>query len=114
VIGNHYRKVRRRDEISGTKGSGHGEIERTAHGASPLTPLEMMERDEVQAAINEALTALEQEDDTCAGHLSRLAAGVKPMTLAEEDGIAASVMYRRLYRCRRKLARLLEERGITP
>ena len=105
VIGNHYQKERvrrRRVEVEATGQSVPDE--------SP-TPLEALASDDALRVVSECLQGLSVSDPGCTRYLRRLIGGANPAAIAEEEGLAAAVFYRRLYRCRLKLRDLLDQRG---
>ena len=107
VIGNHYQKER-------TRSRPEDEAKRT-EAASPLTlptPLEALESREVDELLAGAIGEVEREGGPCGGYLRRLAAGVEPAALADQDGVAPAILYRRLYRCRKKLRTILHRKGV--
>lgn len=104
TIGNFYQRharAKQESELAELKGL-HAEG----------TPAEALEQKELLESLREALEELRADDRQCWGFLSRLADGEKPRRLAEAAGLSEAVLYRRLYRCRQKFRRLLQERGV--
>lgn len=105
VIGNYYQKQKTR--------SREAPLEEVAEISSGLTPVEALSRDEQISAVNTALDTLASGDSKCGQYLRRLLDGQSPASLAEEEGVTAAVLYRRVYRCRTKLRSLLEASGVA-
>jgi len=104
TIGNFYQRNARAKQES--------ELIELASVSAGGTPAEALEQKELLQRLNEALQELRAADRQCWGFLSRLADGEKPRRLAQDAGLSEAVLYRRLYRCRQKFRRLLEERGV--
>jgi len=104
TVGNYYQRRRRRGEEVG-----EGAADRLPGGE---TPLEALERDELRRHLGAALDALRRSDGQCWGFFDRIQRGERPRDLAEAAGLDEGALYRRLYRCRQKLRRLLEARGV--
>jgi len=104
TIGNFYQRHAR--------DRGRTELEPVGSLAAEGTPAEALEQKELRERVAEALAALEALDRQCWGFLQRLGEGEKPRRLARDAGLEETVLYRRLYRCRQKLRRLLQERGV--
>jgi RNA polymerase sigma factor (sigma-70 family) len=110
TIGNYYSRTRtsRRfvttaepdAESTGTPGSGGS------------TPLEALESEESLKMIEQSLTNLKRRDPQCGRYLQRTLEGDSAREIAHSEQLAEAVFYRRLYRCRSKLRRLLEESGV--
>jgi RNA polymerase sigma factor (sigma-70 family) len=106
TIGNYYQ----RRERWGSRAT----EDATEQLVGPGTPAEALERKELRELIRQALDRMRSGDPQCWGFLERLGNGMKPRRIAEEAGLEESVLYRRLYRCRQKFRRLLEEGGVRP
>lgn len=107
VIGNHYQRDRIRRRRIAPQASGLAATD-PAPG-----PLEALTDDEARRVVTRCLDALAASDEACARYLRRLIDGVAPAALARDEGLAAAVLYRRVYRCRLKLRALLEDRGFS-
>ncbi len=105
VIGNHYQKERVRRRRAEVEDAG------TAVPDESPTPLEALASDDALRVVGECLQGLSVTDPGCTRYLRRLIGGANPAAVAEEEGLAAAVFYRRLYRCRLKLRDLLDQRG---
>jgi DNA-directed RNA polymerase specialized sigma24 family protein len=103
AIGNYYqrRATRERWAVDGA-----GETE----GGTP-TPLELLEEREAVLRIELAIRRVESEDGDCGRYLRKVATGADPGAIANAEGIAPAVFYRRLYRCRARLREILEREG---
>lgn len=106
TIGNYYQRRQRSRNDAGPE-----PLETLASGVDPA---ETFEQKELRARIHQAMRTLRSGDEQCWGFLSRLVDGAKPRRLAQDTGLEEAVLYRRLYRCRQKFRRLLEERGVRP
>ncbi len=104
TIGNFYQRHVREQ--------GQTELEPAGSLRAEGTPAEALEQKELRELVSEALAALEELDRQCWGFLRRLGEGEKPRRLARDAGLDEAVLYRRLYRCRHKFRRLLQERGV--
>ncbi len=106
TIGNHYQRQRHRrhESLSAAQVAGSAEP----------SPLEALERAERSHALAAALDALAPSAPDCSRYLRRLLAGASPATLAASEGLAAELLYRRLYRCRARLREILIQRGVLP
>lgn len=105
VIGNHYQKL-------GTERRRRDPAPPGVEFADPAPePLLALERAEALAAVRAGLDAMAATDERCARYLARLAAGYLPREVAKEERMDEALFYRRVYRCRRKLRALLEQRG---
>lgn len=76
------------------------------------TPLEELLREDSADRVRRALRALDSSDPKCARYLRRLAEGVPPVELARAEHAEPDVLYRRVFRCRQKLRRILREHGV--
>lgn len=105
VIGNHYQRLR-------TEQRRRDPAWPAVEFADPAPgPLLALERSEAFAAVRAGLAALAVTDKHCARYLSRLADGYLPREVAGEEEMDEALFYRRVYRCRKKLRVLLEQRG---
>jgi RNA polymerase sigma factor (sigma-70 family) len=106
VIGNHYQRERVRERSRAPAEEAAGAADREP------TPLEALASGEAVRIVREALQAMDATDAPCARYLGRLLEGRTPRDLALEEGLEEAILYRRVYRCRRKLRVLLERRGL--
>jgi RNA polymerase sigma factor (sigma-70 family) len=83
----------------------------SAADAAP-TPLEALEREESTRKIRECLRTLQRSDAPCTRYLERLMEGASPAEIAAEESVTASVLYRRVYRCRAKFRMILRAQGV--
>ena len=104
VLGNHYQKQRTR--------AGEEPDTDLAQLAGGETPFEALHRRQVEELLKQSLRELRRVEDPCAALLEGVIAGNAPATMAEEAEVSPAIFYRRLYRCRQKLRRLLEEKGV--
>lgn len=104
TVGNHYQRTRRR--------AGERNLDDHPVLADGRTPLESLEESDFRRAVDGAIDELAADNPPCGGYLRRLAEGVLPAEIAEEEAVRPTVLYRRLYRCRAKLREILERRGI--
>ncbi len=102
VIGNWYQKRRRHETVE----------DRDFRDDSPdaLAALATAER---ARTVRAAVAELRLERPDCAGWLWSMAQGTKAGELAEREGIEHSAFYRKIYRCRQKLAELLRRKGVS-
>lgn len=107
LIGNYYRRRRVRGQVVPLDEPTGGSLE----GGLP-TPIEALETREAMRAIRSALLQMSEDDAQCGRLLGRVLDGVSSRQIALENDLKEPVLYRRLYRCRQKLRRLLNERGI--
>jgi len=107
VIGNFYQRQR-------TRAAADPEEARDAvlADAPRPSPLEALEARDSERVIGEAVDELAATDGSCARYVRALLAGLDPATIARGDEVPAAILYRRLYRCRRKLRVILERRGV--
>lgn len=103
TIANHYRRRRTR---AGVISDDDVTSSAAATGANPLEALVTEER----VALVRA--ALDSMDKPCVRYLEQLATGIRPSEIAARERIPGDVLYRRIYRCRKKLMRLLVEKGV--
>jgi RNA polymerase sigma factor (sigma-70 family) len=106
VIGNHYRRedVRKR-RLQSQDDDGPA-------AATTVSLAETLDSRETLQLIEHALSEMRQSDPQCGRYISRLVEDARPQEVAEEEGLAPAVFYRRLYRCRQKLRQLLVARGV--
>ena len=102
VIGNYYQNRRGHESVDG--------MELTDDRPDVLAALTTAER---ARTIRSAVDDLRRENAECADWLWSLAQGGKVADLARRAQLDPSVLYRRLYRCRRKLAEILRGKGVT-
>jgi len=107
TIGNHYRKERTRRRWMEQDPEG----EKVA-AAADTRMLEAMELSETTQIFSESIRELGGPEDNCRGYLGRLLEGASPNDLADEAGLEAAVLYRRLYRCRQRLREILRRKGV--
>ncbi len=105
VIGNHYQKERVRRRRAESEAAA-GEVPDDGP-----TPLEALAADDAVRVVHDCLQGMSASDPSCTRYLRRLMGGATPAGVADEEGLAAAVFYRRLYRCRLKLRELLDQRG---
>lgn len=102
VIGNYYQKRRQHDSVS----------EMDLHDDRP-DALAALTQDEKNRTIHRAMDQLRQGHPDCASWLWGLAQGRKPGALARKANMEEAAFYRRIYRCRKKLAAILVQKGVT-
>jgi DNA-directed RNA polymerase specialized sigma24 family protein len=114
VIGNHYQKerTRRRRFVPYEGAVSNGGVE-SVPGSLP-TPLESLEREELDRLLHDAVAELSRRDEFCGRHLRALLADDPALAPARSEGLAESTYHVRLFRCRRKLGKILMEKGYLP
>ena len=103
VIGNYYQKRRSHETVED-------------HDFQDDRPdvLAVLTQEERSQSIRSALDELRQSRPHCAGWLWSLAQGIKAGVLAEQSRIQYEAFYRKIYRCRKMLAEILQRRGVSP
>ncbi len=101
VIGNWYQKRRHHEEVDGLNLS-----EPSPDALAALTSEERVR------TIRGAMQELKGNHPKCAQWLWSLAQGTKAAALALKSGIEPAAFYRRIYRCRLKLADILQRKGV--
>ena len=76
------------------------------------TPLEALEDRDLAEIVDRSVAMVEETNRNCGSYLRRLMAGDTPASIADDEGVEAAVMYRRIYRCRGKLREVLREKGV--
>ncbi len=103
VIGNYYQKRRSFDSVD--------DHEFPDEKPDVLAAMTMQERSQsIRAAVDE----LKESRPSCAHWLWSMAQGIKAGVLAEKDGLEHAAFYRKIYRCRKMLAEILQRRGVSP
>lgn len=103
VIGNHYQRSETRRRYQEPESGSEADSRSLA---------EELDARETAGAIEIAVKEMHGTDSDCARYFDRLIDGVNAGEIAAAEGLAAPVLYRRLYRCRQKLRLLLQARGI--
>ncbi len=103
VIGNWYQKRRHHEGVDSL------ELEDDRPDA-----LASLTADERAKTIRTAVDELRLKRPDCADWLWSMAQGIKAGVLAAQARIDQAAFYRRVYRCRKLLAEILLQKGVTP
>jgi DNA-directed RNA polymerase specialized sigma24 family protein len=103
VIGNWYQKRRHHEPVEN-------------HDLADERPdvLAALAADEQAQTIRTAVAELRLQRPDCADWLWSMAQGTKAGALAERARMEHSAFYRKVYRCRRMLAEILQRKGVSP
>ncbi len=103
VIGNWYQKRRHHETVEN-------------HDLADERPdaLAALAADEQARTIRTAVAELRRQRPDCADWLWSMAQGTKAGALADQARIEHSAFYRKIYRCRRLLAEILQRKGVSP
>ena len=103
VIGNWYQKRRRHESVD----------DHQLQDGQP-DALAALATDERAQTVRTAVAELRLARPDCADWLWSLAQGTKAGELAQRARIEQAAFYRKIYRCRRLLAEILQRKGVSP